>query len=345
MSGHKVLFVDDESNVLSAIKRVVIDEDYTSFFAGSGDEALKIMEKHEMSVIVTDMRMPVMDGLTLLKIVKEKYPRTVRIVLSGYTQLSQMLVTINQGEIFKFITKPWTTDEGLRPVIKQGIDYYNLQVERDTLSDNLAKRNLAYQNIFRKIEQKTEQEKEELHNLYKISGLLFSLLRKSTTTAVDEFGKPIALQDQVIDVMEETYLTYLSQLPTVIDKRTSSELIHNIVQICDHRLAIQNVEDSEFTTVGNHKFLLMMFKILVHNIPQQNEEIRCSLLKHIKSPGELNILFVINLALSELNTKEQARLKLSCTLLNKMGNFYHMGVSLEYLENDLNSIRVIWKIS
>ena len=157
MSENKVLFVDDEVNVLSAIRRAVIEEAYTSFFAGSASEALATMEKHEISVIITDMRMPIMDGLTLLKHVKEKYPRTVRVVLSGYTQLSQMLATINQGEIFKFITKPWTTEAELLPVVRQAVDYYNLQVERDTLRENLAKRNLAYQNIFRVMEQKKAQ--------------------------------------------------------------------------------------------------------------------------------------------------------------------------------------------
>ncbi|WP_196592644.1 response regulator [Pectinatus sottacetonis] len=122
MDQDKVLFVDDEASVLRAIKRAVMDEKFTPFFANSGEEALEIMEKNEISVIITDMRMPKMDGLALLKIVKEKYPRTVRVVLSGYTQLSQLLVTINQGEIFKFITKPWTTDSELLPVIKQSID-------------------------------------------------------------------------------------------------------------------------------------------------------------------------------------------------------------------------------
>lgn len=159
MSPNKILFVDDESNVLSAIRRAVQDEKYMPFFAGSGAEALTIMEDNEFCVIVTDMRMPVMDGLTLLKIVKEKYPRTVRVVLSGFTQLSQMLVTINQGEIFKFITKPWTTNDELLPVIKQAIDYYNLQMERDTLTDNLAAKNIAYQNIFRAMEEKKHKKK------------------------------------------------------------------------------------------------------------------------------------------------------------------------------------------
>jgi DNA-binding NtrC family response regulator len=72
-----VLFVDDEVNILNSLRRGLIDVDYKCFFASSGKEALEIMKENLISVIVTDMRMPEMDGLTLLKEVKEKYPMTV----------------------------------------------------------------------------------------------------------------------------------------------------------------------------------------------------------------------------------------------------------------------------
>lgn len=74
---NSVLFVDDEMNILSAIRRAVVDEPFQAFFANSGKEALKIMEEREIAVLVTDMRMPEMDGLQLLKIVKEEYPATI----------------------------------------------------------------------------------------------------------------------------------------------------------------------------------------------------------------------------------------------------------------------------
>jgi len=345
MDQRKVLFVDDETNVLSAIRRAVIDEDYTAFFAGSASEALDIMEKHEFSVIVTDMRMPVMDGLALLKIVKEKYPRTVRVVLSGYTQLSQMLATINQGEIFKFITKPWTTEQELLPVISQAIDYYNLQVERDTLRENLAKKNLAYQNIFRVMEQKKIEEKEELHNLYKISGLLFSFWRKTVKVASDEPINPLRSQDEFVNVIEEIYLTYLSQLPTVVDSRTSAQLLKEIAEISGNRLVINNVSNCEFKTQGNHKYLLMMFKILIHNIPEKYKNINCDLVQEKGLSGKLKLMFNLNLKDSQLSMSGKNRLNIACALLNKMGIFYHMSVESEYFEEELSNIHVAWEVS
>jgi len=125
-----VLFVDDEERILRSLKRGLIDEPYNLLFAGSGKKALDIMEKNEVHVIVTDMRMPEMTGLELLRIVKEKYPDVVRLVLSGYTQVTTLLTAINQGEIFRFITKPWKLEDEFISVIKQAVEYYNLQAEK-----------------------------------------------------------------------------------------------------------------------------------------------------------------------------------------------------------------------
>jgi DNA-binding NtrC family response regulator len=139
MANRTILFVDDEEKVLKSLQRGLLDEPYNLLFATSGKEALKILESNEVHVIVTDMRMPEMSGLELLRIVKEKYPKIVRLVLSGYTQVTTLLTAINQGEIFKFITKPWRLEEEFRSVLQQAIDYYNLRNERDELLAELEK--------------------------------------------------------------------------------------------------------------------------------------------------------------------------------------------------------------
>lgn len=127
-----VLFVDDEKKVLKSLKRGFLDEPYEKLFAISGKEALEILEKNEIHVIVTDMRMPEMNGLELLKIVKEKYPDVVRMALSGYTQISTLLTAINQGEIFKFITKPWKLEEEFKPAIHEAIEHYRANYAKES---------------------------------------------------------------------------------------------------------------------------------------------------------------------------------------------------------------------
>jgi two-component system response regulator HupR/HoxA len=127
MEKKTVLFVDDEERVLACLKGGLLGEPYKTLFAKSGKEALEILEKNEVHVIVTDMRMPEMGGLELLKTVKEKYPHVVRMVLSGYTQVTTLLTAINQGTIFKFITKPWDFEEDFKPAIREAIEYYDSQ--------------------------------------------------------------------------------------------------------------------------------------------------------------------------------------------------------------------------
>jgi two-component system response regulator HupR/HoxA len=129
-----LLFVDDEARLLRSIERGLLDEPYTLLFAENGEDALKLLETNEVHVIVTDMRMPGMSGLDLLKIVKEKYPHIVRIVLSGYTQVTTLLTAINQGEIFRFITKPWNMEKEFKAVLREAVAHYNREADRHKMA-------------------------------------------------------------------------------------------------------------------------------------------------------------------------------------------------------------------
>jgi two-component system response regulator HupR/HoxA len=127
MEKRTVLFVDDEEKILTSLKRGLIDEPYKTLFASSGKQALEILRQNQVHVIVTDMRMPEMGGLELLRTVKEEYPNIIRMVLSGYTQVSTLLTAINQGEIFRFITKPWKLEEEFKPAVREAIKHYDSQ--------------------------------------------------------------------------------------------------------------------------------------------------------------------------------------------------------------------------
>ena len=132
-----VLFVDDEEKVLRSLNIGLRDEPYHKLFARSCKEALEILQREEVHVIVTDMRMPEMTGLELLRTVKEEYPHIIRMVLSAYMQITTLLTAINQGEIFRYITKPWKLEEEFKPAVRQAIDYYNLQSERKTIPQHI----------------------------------------------------------------------------------------------------------------------------------------------------------------------------------------------------------------
>jgi CheY-like chemotaxis protein len=121
MKDIQILFVDDEPVILHAIGRLLYQERYTLHFAENGVEALDVMAKTPIQVLVTDMKMPKMDGLSLLRKVKKLYPDTVRLALSGYLQIGQLLPCINSGEIFRFIIKPAQTED-LKQALQDAID-------------------------------------------------------------------------------------------------------------------------------------------------------------------------------------------------------------------------------
>jgi len=111
-----LLLVDDEPNVLASLKRVFRRESYRVLTANSGAEALSLLAQHPVGVILTDQRMPGMSGTELLSRVRAMHPKAIRMVLSGYTGLESLTDAINQGEIYKFMTKPWRDEELLETV-------------------------------------------------------------------------------------------------------------------------------------------------------------------------------------------------------------------------------------
>ncbi|MBB3121717.1 EAL domain-containing protein [Pseudoduganella violacea] len=124
-----LLLVDDEQNVLSALQRALRGEGYRILCAGTGQEALELLAIHPVGVIVSDARMPEMAGTELLRRVKGLHPEIVRIMLSGYTELSSVTEAINEGAVYKFITKPWD-DSLLREHIRESFRLHEAGPQR-----------------------------------------------------------------------------------------------------------------------------------------------------------------------------------------------------------------------
>lgn len=129
-----LLLVDDESSVLNALKRVLRKKNYTIITASNGKEALQLMSAHgdEIAVIVSDFRMPLMSGAELLKEVSNRYPQTVRMILSGYADRENIIDIINSGQVFRFLSKPWD-DEVLINQIDQAFLHADHQSDKEDL--------------------------------------------------------------------------------------------------------------------------------------------------------------------------------------------------------------------
>lgn len=122
---HTILCVDDEENILHALRRLLRKEGYNLLTSSSGSEALALLKENDIQVVICDQRMPQLSGIDFLSQVRELSPETLRIVLTGYTGIDTISEAINQGQIYKFLLKPWN-DQNLKIEIKKAIDQYEL---------------------------------------------------------------------------------------------------------------------------------------------------------------------------------------------------------------------------
>lgn len=123
--NHTILCVDDEENILRSLKRLLRKEGYRLLTAPSGAEGLKLLEENSVHLVISDQRMPRMDGTQFLAKVKEGYPDAIRIILTGYTDVDSITESINKGHVYKFLLKPWN-DQSLKLEIKQALEQYDL---------------------------------------------------------------------------------------------------------------------------------------------------------------------------------------------------------------------------
>lgn len=108
---HTILCVDDEELIVKGLRMSLELEGYRILTATSGEEALRILEKENVDLIISDQRMPRMEGSELLRIVRAKYPNVISIMLSGYSDFEALVDAVNEGEIFRFVGKPWDDRE------------------------------------------------------------------------------------------------------------------------------------------------------------------------------------------------------------------------------------------
>ena len=160
-----LMLVDDEENILSALRRLLRAEGWLLLSASSAEQALQLLARHEVDVILSDQRMPGMTGVELLRRARQLYPETIRLVLSGYTELQSITDAINEGAIYKFLAKPWD-DEQLRTHLREAF----------------AMKELADQN--RRLDQEVQAANRELAELNRRLQILLSAQREQNLREV-----------------------------------------------------------------------------------------------------------------------------------------------------------------
>ncbi|MEO5732159.1 MAG: response regulator, partial [Rubrivivax sp.] len=170
-----LLLVDDEDNIVSALKRLLRRDGYHVVTANCGAQGLQRLAEHQVDVILSDQRMPGMTGVEFLRRAKELYPDTVRMVLSGFTELQSITDAINEGAIYKFLVKPWD-DERLRGHIEEAFCHKEMADENRSLGAAVAAANeeLAVVNarLHRLLDAQQLQISREGNSLAMMRGLL-----------------------------------------------------------------------------------------------------------------------------------------------------------------------------
>ncbi|VVC84194.1 response regulator [Sideroxydans sp. CL21] len=156
-----LLLVDDEDNIVSALVRLLRRDGYLILRANSGEAGLDLLAQNEVGVIISDQRMPGMTGVEFLGKVRELYPDTMRIVLSGYTELNTVTDAINRGAIYKFLTKPWE-DDLLRANVEEAFQRYEMKMENVRLAHELEDANEELMSINHELELRVEEKTHEV---------------------------------------------------------------------------------------------------------------------------------------------------------------------------------------
>jgi putative nucleotidyltransferase with HDIG domain len=167
-----MLVVDDETHVLSALRRLLRHQPYRLLTTAEPTEALEIIRREPVELVMCDHRMPGMTGIELMQRVKVIRPEAVRIIFTGYLDLGAAVDAINKGEVYRFVTKPWNDDE-LRLIIRQAVEHHRLLSQNRELLTQVSEQNRGLRQLARELERRVadrtreiERKRDELRSSY-----------------------------------------------------------------------------------------------------------------------------------------------------------------------------------
>jgi len=208
-----LLFVDDEEGVARALKRIFMAENYRILTASNGFDALDILESEDVNLVVSDYRMPGMSGAQLLKEIKSRWPAVIRIMLTGYADVQSVMGAVNEGAVYKFITKPWN-DEDLRLTVSLALQQYVL------MSENRKLRDLN--------EKQQETIKRYARQVAESSGILGTILAKSGQVTPEDYKRALREREDaefIIDTLVRLNLTSESRVVQALQKHLNLEYL------------------------------------------------------------------------------------------------------------------------
>ncbi|MDX2128656.1 MAG: response regulator [Chloroherpetonaceae bacterium] len=242
-----ILFIDDEPFILSTL-RDLFDDEYRVFTAATGKEGLEILKREEIKVIVSDQRMPGMLGHQVLREARNIKPNTVRMLLTGYSDLEAILSSVNAGEVFRYINKPWNT-ESLTKLISLSVNIYDKVQEVQTYIPESI-RNKSGANQFKthlEVQEKSIQVLFVDFNPPELNRLVETYSKSCETlgaTTVDEAFKtlaktPVSVVVSNVNFNEEDPINFLS----AIGKEYPQIVTVILTEVKDATLAVRSINE------------------------------------------------------------------------------------------------------
>ncbi|MDO9191288.1 MAG: response regulator [Undibacterium sp.] len=189
----KILCVDDEPNILSSLRRLFRSKGYKVLTALGGQEGLSVLEAESVDLVISDMRMPVMDGAAFLAQVRARWPDTIRLLLTGYSDVQSIIDAINRGEIYRYITKPWD-DNDIILVVKQALERKALEAEKKRLEELTNRQNEELKALNASLEAKVEERTAALRQAHDSLLHVNEKLKNSFLTSIKVFSNVIEMR-------------------------------------------------------------------------------------------------------------------------------------------------------
>ena len=191
-----VLCVDDEPNILSSLRRVLRPLGCKVLLAGGGAEGLEHLEQEKVDLVISDMRMPEMDGAAFLAEVARRWPGTVRILLTGYADLDSTINAINEGHIYRYLSKPWE-DNDLRLTVQRALENKANVAERRRLVRLTQQQNKKLKALNANLEERVQARTEELRQTASFLEMAYQELKKAYVDSISVFSNLIELREGV----------------------------------------------------------------------------------------------------------------------------------------------------
>jgi len=192
-----LLFVDDELNILSSLKRLFRPQGYNIIVATSGPEALALMKEEKIDLVISDMRMPEMSGAEFLEEVAKNWPETIRLLLTGYADMSSTVDAINKGRIYQYISKPWD-DHDIKVAVEKALQFKLLEEERNQLLDITEKQNEELKSLNENLDYKIKQRTSELEQAMGMLDVAYDELKKNFKSSIEAFTGLVEMRGKLL---------------------------------------------------------------------------------------------------------------------------------------------------